>query len=169
MMPAAPKGATDEDGHGIVLDASVALKLVLAEELSEHAAALVAEKVRAHQPVYGPPTLLSEALSALHKRTRYHDPAKALTYEDAEQALADLLSLGIDLVSPPELYVRTLSFARARGLTRTYDAMHVVLAQLLGVELWTDDRNLLNTLDGAAPWVRWIGNYPLVRPSNAGG
>lgn len=81
-------------GGGIVLDASAAVKLVLPEEHSDRAAALVADTIRAHR------------------------------------------------------------------LTRTYDALYVVLAQLLGLELWTDDRALINTLAGAAPWVRWIGVYP---------
>jgi predicted nucleic acid-binding protein len=147
--------------RGIVLDASVAVKLVLPEEHSDQAVALVAETIGAHQPVYGPPTLLSEALSALYKRTRYRDPAKAINHGQAAQALAALLDLGIDAVAPAEIYTHTLSFAHAHRLTRTYDALYVVLAQLLDLELWTDDRVLINSLAGAAPWVRWIGDYPL--------
>lgn len=146
---------------GSVFDASVALKLVLAEERSEQAAALFADTVAAGKRVLGPPTLPSEVLSALYKRTRYSDPAKAISFTHAELALSQLLALGIDLVSPAELYPRTLTFARDHHLTRTYDALYVVLAQLLEEDLWTDDLNLINALSGTAPWVRWIGSYPL--------
>jgi predicted nucleic acid-binding protein len=142
-----------------VLDASVALKLVLPEEHSDRAAALVADTLRVRQPVYGPPTLLSEALSALYKRTRYHDPATAISYDQAHDALAALLAMDVEAAAPADLYARTLAFAHARGLTRTYDALYVVLAQLLSVTLWTDDLKLINALDGTAPWVRWIGDY----------
>lgn len=148
-------------GGGIVLDASAVVKLVLPEEHSDQAAALVADTVRAHRPVYGPPTLPSEVLSALYKRTRYRDPAKAISHDQALQALGAVLDLGIDAVAPAELYARTLSFTHAHGLTRTYDALYVVLAQLLGLELWTDDRALISALAGTAPWVRWIGDYPV--------
>lgn len=146
---------------GIVLDASAALKLVLAEALSDQAEALFTATVSAGQPVYGPPTLFSEVLSALYKRTRYSNPVTALSLEQAGQALTALLDLGIDQIAPVDLYAATLAFAAAHGLTRTYDALYVVLAQLLGVELWTDDQRLINALAGKAPWVRWLGDYPL--------
>jgi predicted nucleic acid-binding protein len=41
------------------------------------------------------------------------------------------------------------------------DRAEAVLAQLLGVELWTADQHLVNALGSAAPWVRWIGDFPL--------
>ena len=49
--------------------------------------------------------------------------------------------------------------ARAHGLGAIYDALYVVLAQRLDAELWTTDRNLINAVGRAAPWVRWIGDY----------
>ena len=42
-----------------------------------------------------------------------------------------------------------------------YDSLYVVLAQLLNVELWTADQRLLQMIGAAAPWVRFIGDYPL--------
>jgi hypothetical protein len=35
----------------------------------------------------------------------------------------------------------------------------IVLALLLGAELWTADERLAITLSAAAPWVRWLGDY----------
>jgi predicted nucleic acid-binding protein len=143
----------------IVLDASTALKLVLPEALSEQAVALFAETTRAKRPIYGPPLLPAEALSAIYQRTRRTNPATAIPFEQADRYLAAFLALGIDIVAPPELYPRTLAFVQAHGLARTYDAIYVVLALLLGAELWTADERLVNTLSAAAPWVRWLGDY----------
>jgi predicted nucleic acid-binding protein len=146
---------------GSVLDASVALKLVLAEAFSDQAEALLTTTLTAGQAVCGPPSLPLEILSALYQRARRGDPATAITLQEAEQYLAQFLALPIAVVSPPDLYLHTFAFARTHGLARTYDAVYVVLAQLLGVELWTADQSLLNALKSAAPWVRWIGDFPL--------
>ena len=42
-----------------------------------------------------------------------------------------------------------------------YDSVYVVLADMLEAELWTDDRRLLNSVEGVAHAVRWVGDYPL--------
>ncbi len=164
MIPADRPSAGDQAAPirpAAVLDASVALKLVLAETHSDRAEALVTAALRARQALYGPPSLPLEVLSALYQRARRRDPTTAITFEQAEQCLADFLAIPIDIESPSDLYPRTFAFARAHGLARTYDAVYVVLAQSLGVDLWTDDQSLLNALGSAAPWVRWIGDYPL--------
>lgn len=71
-------------------------------------------------------------LSAVYQRTRRADPRLATSFEEVERALSDFQAFGSRIVSPPELYPRTLTFARDHGLARTYDAIYVVLAQLLG-------------------------------------
>ncbi len=146
---------------GVVIDASVGVKLVLIEEFSAQAQALVADTLSVGAPLYGPATLPSEVLSALSKRTRYRDPTKAITLAQAQQYLQDFLELPVTLATPADLYSHTMTFVDAHGLTRTYDAVYAVLAQLLGVELWTADVNLRNALGSTAPWVRWIGEYPV--------
>jgi hypothetical protein len=74
---------------GSVLDASVALKLVLAEPLSGRAEAVLATTLAARQPVYGPPSLPLEILSALYQRARRGDPATVLTFDQAGQYLGE--------------------------------------------------------------------------------
>ena len=65
------------------------------------------------------------------------------------------------LLSPTPLYEQTFAFARTHGLSNVYDSVYVVLAQFLNTTLWTADETLLNVLGTAAPWVRFIGAYPL--------
>ena len=71
------------------------------------------------------------------------------------------LLLPIRLEAPPDLYPRALAFARTHGLRATYDGVYVALAQILGAEVWTADERLVRDLGTSAPWVRWIGDYPL--------
>lgn len=142
----------------VVVDASVALKWVVPEEFSEQAVALLAHQ--AHQPLVGPPALLSEVTNTLYQRTRRRDEATRLTPREAEQALAQILAIGIQIVSPDDVYEQAFAFARAHGLPDVYDTLYVVLAEMLGTDFWTDDRKLLQAVRSAAPWVRWIKDYP---------
>ena len=40
-----------------------------------------------------------------------------------------------------------------------YDGLYVALADMLGGDLWTADRRLLQMLAGQAAYVRWLGDY----------
>jgi predicted nucleic acid-binding protein len=144
---------------GVVIDTSVVIKRLIREELSEHARALFHENLRGGQRLLAPPLLPSEVTNALFQRTRRQQ--NNIGAGDAEQALALFLRLPIQLVSPEGLYPRAFAFARANRLRATYDSLYVVLALLLGVDCWTADQGLLNNLGPTAPWVRWIGDYPI--------
>ena len=151
---------------GIVLDASVAAKLLLDEDLSPNARALFRDTVTARLPVCAPPLLPAEILSVLFQRARglasgrRSAGAGGITFEQAAELLAGFQALEIELVAPPDLYARALADAHARALPSSYDAIYVALARSLGLELWTDDRGLLDALGPTAPWARWIGHYP---------
>ena len=64
------------------------------------------------------------------------------------------------MLSPPDLPQEAYAFAKRHRLGAIYDSLYVVLARDLGAVLWTDDQSLLNALGSAAPWVRWLGDYP---------
>ena len=146
----------------VVVDASVALKWVVpAEELARQAQALLADTLHAGQAIVGPPHLPGEVGNALFQRVRSQEPARHLTDEEAREALATFLTIPVQLLAPPELYERALTFALTHNLPSLYDSLYVVLAQILGAELWTADRRLLTALGSNTPWVRFIGEYPL--------
>jgi predicted nucleic acid-binding protein len=144
---------------GIVLDASVALKVVLDEEHREQTQALVGRCMHDGAPLLCPPLMPGEATNALHQRVRRN----TITHEEGQSALQILLSFPFQRSEPEGLYQQAYAFAHTHQVRSIYDALYVVTAQLLGLELWTADRNLLNSLGSAAPWVRWIGDYPLER------
>ena len=107
---------------GIVLDASVAAKLLLDEDLSPNARALFRDTVTARQPVCAPPLLPAEILSVLFQRARglasgrRSAGAGGITFEQAAELLAGFQALEIELVAPPDLYARALADAHARAL-----------------------------------------------------
>jgi predicted nucleic acid-binding protein len=145
--------------QAVVVDASVAVKWVLAEELTEQARALLRESVR--RPILAPPHLTSEVTNALYQRVRTTDPTKHLSEADAQEALTHFLSFRIEFHAPAALYQQALIFAQTHHLSHTYDSLYVVLAQLTNTELWTGDKRLITAVGSVAPWVRFIGDYPL--------
>ena len=144
----------------VVVDASVAVKWVLPEEWTDRAQALMAASIQARQRLVGTPHLFIEVVNAIYQRRR-GAPQERLSEIEADQALARFLAFPLELLSPTPLYEQAFAFARTHGLSNVYDSAYVVLAQLLNTTLWTADETLLNALGTAAPWVRFIGAYPL--------
>jgi predicted nucleic acid-binding protein len=145
----------------VVVDANVAVKWVLPQTHSDRAQKLYEDTVMARDRLIGPPLFVSEVLNTIYQHRRSQDPRWRISEEEAEAALARFLALPVLLVAPARLYEQAFRFARDHGLTNTYDSLYVVLAQLLGVEMWTDDQVLLRALGPAVPWVKPIGDYPL--------
>jgi predicted nucleic acid-binding protein len=145
--------------QAVVVDASVAVKWVLAEEFTEQARNLLRESVR--RPIVAPPLLSSEVTNALYQRVRTTDPKKQLSEAEAQEALTHFLRFRIEFQAPAALYQQALRFAQTHHLSHTYDSLYVILAQLVGTELWTGDKRLITAVGSAAPWVRFIGEYPL--------
>ena len=147
------------DTSPFAVDASVGVKWVLDEDLTEHAQALL--HTSPPRRIIAPPHLISEVTNAIFQRMRTTDPTKHVDPDDGEEALNRFLRFRIDLISSPPLYQRAVVLARTHRLPNIYDSLYVALAELSGCELWTADAALLRALGGGAPWVRWIGDYPL--------
>jgi predicted nucleic acid-binding protein len=141
----------------VLVDASVAMKWVIEEELSDRAESLLEDTIRSGSTIVGPPHLAGEVANALYQRTLRSQ--HTLTRSEAEEALAAFLAIPIQMVTSEDLYIRSFTFALQAGLPSLYDSMYVVLAQMLNAELWTDDRRLLRSVAQIASWVRWIGDY----------
>lgn len=146
----------DTENGPITMDASTAVKLVLREEYTDSALALYDDAASRRRPVFAPSLLPNEVTNAIYRQLR----RSRLTGIEAEEAVARFFALSFVLRSPADRPQRAFTFARTHNLPSIYDSLYVVLAQDLGGELWTADQRLLNALGGAAPWVRWIGDYP---------
>ena len=142
--------------HAVVIDANILFKLVIREDYSDQAQALYIETLSSGTPIYVPPHWAAELTHALYRLIR----RRLISEEEGDQALGQFLQFPVQIMGVSELYERAFVFARTHTVS-AYDSLYVVLAEMLNTELWTDDRRLLNSLEQAAPWVRWIGDYPL--------
>lgn len=141
----------------IVVDASAALKWILAEEHSDTARALLRESLLENRAIVAPPLLPAEATNAIYQRER----RRGLSPREADRALATFLTIPIRLFSPVDLHSAAYAIARRYKLPATYDGQYLAVALSLGADLWTADRKLYNSLPRSLRWVRWIGDYPL--------
>lgn len=115
----------------LILDASVAIKIVVAEAGSE-----AAESVLAHALV-APDLLLPECGNVLWKKVRRGE----LPAEPAAEAAAALLALRIELLPSSRFLAGALRRAMRLGHP-VYDCLYLEMAATLGLPLVTADRRL---------------------------
>ncbi len=99
--------------------------------------------------------MLIEVTNALHKRI----VANEMSEPEAVSLVGVLLSSGIELRDPPEIYVRALELASMLRQRAAYDSHYLALAEFLGCEFWTADRRFYRAASAAAGNVRWIGDF----------
>lgn len=133
-----------------VIDASVGIKLFLAEELSEVADRLFS-RLTADPPAhfYVPDLFYVECANILWKYARRFDyPA-----DNARQDIRDLQALALNTVSTADLLPPTLELALVYDIT-AYDASYAALAQQLDLPLITADEALQRKLSGSGITVQ---------------
>ena len=124
----------------IVIDASMALRWVLAEELESEATA--ARLYVGERGGYVPGNFQTEVAHGLLQAER----RKRITASDASAALADIMELALKVELPnPHVIV---SSAREYGLTG-YDAAYLALALQVGIPIATVDEQLRNAARSA--------------------
>ena len=136
----------------VVADASLAVKWGVQEEHTEEAVALRNHWRDAAELVIAPPLFRPEVANALHQYVRRGELAAA----DAAEILETLLP-AVETSEPARLYSRAMILAVELGLTATYDALYVALAELEVCEMWTADRRLVRSAQSQFPYVRWVG------------
>lgn len=142
-----------------VIDASVAVSLVILEVHTGTARSLVRDAANTGEQLAAPPHFRGEVINGIYQKVRSTDPTKHIDEIEARLAITSFLRLQIDVLSPAGLYERAFDLARAYGLPSIYDGLYVALADLVGGDLWTADRRLLQALGGQLANVRWLGDY----------
>lgn len=135
-----------------IVDANLAVALVLATPYSVQAQALWQRWSAEAVQVYAPDLWAYEVTSALRKAMSL----TGMSLSEAEACLETLARLGVQLVPPtPELDRLALRWAGRLGQTVAYDAHYMALAETLGCDFWTADRRLAAA--AGVSWVHWIG------------
>lgn len=141
-----------------VVDASVAIKLFVQEDLSEEAS-LLFDGLWHDPPVqfYVPDLFYLECASILWKYVRRFGHSA----EDARTALQDLDAMDLRSASSSILFQDALDMALLRE-TSVYDASYACLAQSLRIPFVTADRKLVAKLQGSGIRVHWLGDSGLL-------
>ncbi len=139
-----------------VVDASVGIKLFLVEPLSDRADDLFASLAVTPPPrLYVPDLFYVECTNILWKYVRHF----GYSPEAAQQDVADLVRLPLQVASTASLAEAALALALEHGLT-AYDAAYAALAHKLSLPLVTADGALVRRLDDTGLDVRWLGEWP---------
>lgn len=139
--------------HGLVVDASVVIKLFVKEELSERTVALF-ELLRGDEPprFYVPDLFFIECANILWKYVR----RSGYPPEDALRDISHLVKLPLQSVSTSTLLPESLALAIEKEIT-AYDASYASLAHRLNSSLITADHKLVRKLEGSGIDVQWLG------------
>jgi len=143
----------------VLLDASVVIALVIPEEVSEQAVALVHDAAFSHRRLVCPPHLRYEVLTAIDNRTRLTDKAQRLSAKEANDAINVFLMFGISMVNSTALHRRAWELVQKRRVPTVSIGLYLALADLLQSPVWTADHRLLQVRDAGHPLVQWIGDY----------
>jgi len=137
-----------------VVDASVAIKLVITEALSTQAYALFAHLANDPLARFVVPELFYfECANILWK----HVQRSGYPLADAQLSLSTLSTLALQRYSSPSLAADALGIAGHHGIT-AYDACYVATAHHAGVPLITADAKLVRRMTGTPYTVLDLGS-----------
>ena len=133
----------------ICVDASLVLRLLGAGAYDAPVVQLWRGWHENGRSLVAPALLYYEVSNALHRYAAHGE----LLPQEAAEALEAALGLDIALTGDADLHRRALELAQRLSLPATYDAHYLALAERLGAEFWTSDRQLARAVQPALPWV----------------
>lgn len=137
----------------VVVDASIAVKWVVAEVGDHDARALLQSWLAAGVQPVAPSWFICEVANILHRKVLVGD----LSFAAALDAYDDLLQF-IDIYAEKIADGRrSMQIARETHQQQSYDAQYLALAERLGAEYWTDDRRFIASASGMFPQVKQLG------------
>ena len=137
----------------VVVDASVAVKWVITEVLSQEALALLRSWGRDGITAITPYLMAAEVSNALHKRVI----SQELSVAAASDLMETLLASGIELRETPLIHVRAIQLASELGQRAAYDSHYLALAEELDCDLWTADARFYRAAQSSAERIRLLG------------
>ena len=136
----------------VCVDASIVLRRLLQPD-DEPVKKLWLSWISQQYRLVSPTLLFYEVTNGLYQQQKYG----LLSPETIRDSLELALSLPINLVGEVGLHQRAREIATQYKLPATYDAHYLALAEGMGIELWTADARLVNTLKPyKLNWVKGI-------------
>lgn len=138
--------------RSVCIDASVALAWLLPKERNEATDALILQWHTKGIKLITAPLFHAEVTSVIRQQVYF----KKLYPEEGERLFSLYLQLEVDTIHEAQIYKLAWELAKRFDLPRTYDMQYLAVAELKDCELWTNDRRLINSLQGKAPRLKWI-------------
>jgi len=141
-------------GSPIVIDASIALRWLLPDPLSEACWKLYARTAEAGDQITVPTLWVYEVVSGLTKAVYFG----SLSPDEARKGLIQIFALGAQPADPTESFSsRALEWTLRLNRAAAYDSFYLSLAEALGCHMWTADRRLYNSArEIRLEWVHWV-------------
>jgi predicted nucleic acid-binding protein len=135
----------------ICVDASVVIQLLVPPG-GENVRTLWKQWVQTSRSLIAPSLLFYEVSNAFHQYRR----AGQLSTQTVAHAMQAAQRLSIDVIDMSHAHGLALELCDTFGLTATYDAHYLVLAQQQGAEFWTLDKRLVARVQPKLSWVHLI-------------
>lgn len=142
------------------IDANIAVKTGVNEDLSEKADALVTDALDSRISLIAPHFFDAEIYSAIRKKVY----AGEITAKAGDAAFEDLKDFPIHLLPTVNLRDRTWEIAKQFGLRWLYDAFYVSLAEKRSCVLWTADMELYKAVKDKLIFVKALEDYAFPQP-----
>jgi predicted nucleic acid-binding protein len=142
--------------EALVVDASVATKWFLSDEVDTYAAAFVLPQFgRGEIALHAPAYIRYEVPAAITAATLGTHPR--ITQEDAQEALSEFLLLQLETHESDELIWAAFSLVHQHGIA-LYDGLYVALSQELDLPFITADHKLYDRIR-ILPGMMWLAAY----------
>jgi predicted nucleic acid-binding protein len=139
-------------GSVACVDASVGLGLVLPDSRHEATLAQWRQWIATGTRLVSPHLFAYETTSVIRNRVaRGHIPDRL-----GEAALAEILSLQVELLHPDGLEAAAYGLARELVRPSAYDCFYLALGRLLDCPTWTLDTRLFQETRARVSWLRLI-------------
>jgi predicted nucleic acid-binding protein len=135
----------------IVVDSNVLVALVIPIDYSEQASDKMDGWLAADADLVSPALWSYEAVSAIRKFVA----SGKLTGEEAQDAMSDLMDLGIrEVPATADLHHRALDWAERLKDFVAYDPAYLALAETLKVDFWSADSKLVRKVKALG--IDWV-------------
>ena len=139
----------------VCIDASLAGAWLSWETHTLKANALRQEWQESGVEMVAPALFHVEVVSTIRKRVYL----KLVPPNEGEEAFFIYLDMPVKIIDGPEITQTAWDLAKEYNLPVCYDMFYLAVAELMQCTFWTNDKKLVNSLNGKNRRVKYLGDY----------
>lgn len=132
------------------MDASLVIR-VIATGMNAELQSVLKEWEQQRVRYIAPNLLGYELANSLHRHGGYPPGSRIL-----DAVVEVWQAMGIESIDYPSLHLEAMELARKFGHPASYDAHYLAVARRLGVDFFTCDRRLANSVQNEFDWVHYV-------------